>query len=220
MQTSQPRRTYDHRIKQAILESGDRNLFPELEIPESTVRSWIHRGVSDAVTSELVSRDRSSLISEIRALRQRTALLAGIVGLLVAMLRASKNRVDYERFAEGESKAVLIRAIDRASQVLPLTSALRIAHLSPSRFHAWRQLQDGCQLDDQPSCPRVFGTRTGDSGALDRRGLSDALGPILAAYGSGDVAKATDLFMSAASAANWRSAIQSTLPVRRGAGER
>ena len=159
MQTSRSRRTYDHRITQAILESGDRNLFPELEIPESTVRSWIHRGVSDAVTSELVSRDRSSLLSEVHALRQRTALLAGIVGLLVSMLRASKNRVDYERFAEGESKAVLIRAIDRASQVLPLTSALRIAHLSPSRYYAWRQLQDGCELDDQPSCPRVRPTR-------------------------------------------------------------
>ena len=103
MQTTQSRRTYDHRIKHAILESGDRNLFPELEIPESTVRSWIHRGVSEAVTSEFVNYARSSLISEIHALRQRTTLLAGVVGLLVAMLRASKNRVDYERVAEGIS---------------------------------------------------------------------------------------------------------------------
>jgi putative transposase len=159
MQTTQSRRTYDHRIKNTILESGDRNLFPELEIPESTVRSWIHRGVSEAVTSEFVNYDRSSLISEIHALRQRTTLLAGVVGLLVAMLRASKNRVDYERFAEGKSKAVLIRAIDRASKVLPLTSALRIARISPSRYHSWRELEAGCELDDQPSCPRVRPTR-------------------------------------------------------------
>ena len=44
---------------------------------------------------------------------QRTALLAGIVGLLIAMLRISRDRLDYERFAEGQSKAVLLRAIDR-----------------------------------------------------------------------------------------------------------
>jgi hypothetical protein len=35
MQTAQSRRTYDHRIKQAILESENRDLFPELEIPQS-----------------------------------------------------------------------------------------------------------------------------------------------------------------------------------------
>jgi putative transposase len=49
--------------------------------------------------------------------------------------------------------------IERASTVLPLRSALRIARLSPSRYHSWRQLEVGCELDDQPSCPRVRPTR-------------------------------------------------------------
>ncbi len=39
MQTAQPRRAYDHRIKQAIIETGDRNLLPDLKIPKSTVQS-------------------------------------------------------------------------------------------------------------------------------------------------------------------------------------
>ena len=175
MQTAQSRRTYDHRIRETILESGDRNLFPELEIPQSTIRSWIHRGLADVVTSELVACNHAALIAEVHALRQRTALLAGVVGLLVAMLRASKNRVDYERFAEGKSKVALLRAIDRASSVLPLTSALRIARLSPSRYYSWRQLQDGCELDDQPSCPHERPTRltpeeVESMGALARSG--------------------------------------------------
>ncbi len=53
MQTSHSRRTYDYRIQEAICESRDRDLFPELEIPRSTLRSWIHRGVPDVVTCEL-----------------------------------------------------------------------------------------------------------------------------------------------------------------------
>ena len=159
MQTTQSRRTYDHRIREAILETGDRYLFAELEIPQSTVRSWIHRGLPDIVTSERVSCDRSALISEIRALRQRTALLAAVTGLLVAMLRVSKNRLDYERYADSDLKAVLLRAVDRASKVLPLSSALRVVHLSPSRYHSWCQLEAGCDLDDQPSCPRARPTR-------------------------------------------------------------
>ena len=159
MQTAQSRWTYDHRIREAVLESGNRDLFPELEIPQSTIRSWIHRGLPDVVTSEWVTSDRAALLSEIHALRQRTALLAGVVGLLAAMLRASRSRIDYERHADGESKAALLRAIERASTVLPLRSALRIARLSPSRYHSWRQLEAGCELEDQPSCPRVRPTR-------------------------------------------------------------
>ena len=159
MQTAQSRRNYDHRIREAILESGDRELFPELEIPKSTIRSWIHRGLPDVVTSELGTCDRAALICEIHALRRRTALLTGVVGLLAAMLRVSKYRTEYDRYSDCRSKAALLRAIERASRVLPLRSALRIARLSHSRYHSWRQLEAGCELDDQPSCPRVRPTR-------------------------------------------------------------
>ena len=153
MQTAQSRRTYDHRLEQAILESGDRDLFPDLEIAQSTIRSWIHRGLPDVIPSGRVTRDCTARISEIHALRQRMALLTGVVGLLVAMLRVSKNRLDYERFADSQSKAARLSAIDRASKALPLRSALRVAHLSPSRYHSWRQLEAGCEFDDPPSCP-------------------------------------------------------------------
>jgi hypothetical protein len=33
-----------YRIQEAICETGDRDLFPELNIPRSTIRSWIRRG--------------------------------------------------------------------------------------------------------------------------------------------------------------------------------
>ncbi len=78
MQTSLPRQIYDHRIREAICESRDPGLFPELNIPNSTIRSWLHRGVPDVVTSELVGRDHSELLAENRALRRKVALLGAI----------------------------------------------------------------------------------------------------------------------------------------------
>jgi putative transposase len=159
MQSSHSRRTYDYRIREAICESGGRDLFPELEIPPSTIRSWIHRGAPDVVTCDLLVRDRADLLAEIRQYQQRTALLGAIVGLLIAMLRVSKVRLDYERLPEGESKKVLLRAIERAARVLPLHAALRIARLSASRYHSWCRSEAGCELDDQSSCPRVVPTR-------------------------------------------------------------
>jgi hypothetical protein len=97
MQAAYSRRTYDHRIQEAICETGNRELFPELKIPRSTIRSWIHRGRPDVVTGDPADCDRSCLVAENHALRQRTALLGAVVGLLIAMLRVSKVRFDYER---------------------------------------------------------------------------------------------------------------------------
>jgi hypothetical protein len=159
MQSSHSRRIYDYRIQEAICESGDRDLFPELEIPRSTIRSWIRRGVPDVVTSDLAVRDRADLLAEIHRYQQRTALLGAVVGLLIAMLRVSKVRLDSERLPEGESKKILLRAIERTGKVLPLNAALRIARLSSSRYHSWCRAEAGCELDDQSSCPRIVPTR-------------------------------------------------------------
>ena len=153
------RRTYDYRIQEAICESGDRELFPELNIPRSTIRSWIHRGMPDVISCDLAADDHAELIAQIERLRHRTALLGAVVALLVAVLRASKIQLDYERFPNGGAKRILLRAIDRTRKVLPLGAALRITRLSASRYHGWCRDEAGCDLDDQPSCPRVVPTR-------------------------------------------------------------
>ncbi len=159
MEALHSRRTYDYRIQEAICDSGDRELFPELNIPRSTIRSWMHRGPPDVVAGDLVPHDYAELAAELERLRRRTTLLGAIVGLLIAMLRVSKVQFDYERLPEGDAKRILLRAIKRAGKVLPLNTALRIAHLSASRYHGWRRTEAGCDLDDQSSCPRVFPTR-------------------------------------------------------------
>ncbi len=175
MQTSHPRRTYDYRIQEAICETGDRDLFPELNIPRSTIRSWIHRGLPDVVTSDLVTCDRADLLAEIHQLHHRTALLGAVVGLLIAMLRKSKVQLHYERLPDGDAKRILLRAIERAGKILPLGTALRIARLSSSRYHSWCHAEAGCELDDQSSCPRVVPTRLTPSelGAMQEMVESD-----------------------------------------------
>jgi putative transposase len=153
------RRTYDHRIRQAICESGDRELFPELRIPPSTIRSWIRRGIPDVVSTERDFECYAEMATELERLRRRTAALGSIVGLLIAVLRVSNVRLDYARLPEGQTKKALLRAIDRATKTLPLATALRITRLSASRYHSWALAEAGCQLEDQPSCPRLIPSR-------------------------------------------------------------
>jgi len=75
------------------------------------------------------------------------------------MLRVSKVRFDFERLPDREDKRILLRAIERSVKAMPLLVALRITRLSPSRFHSWCRAEVGCDLDDQPSCPRTVPTR-------------------------------------------------------------
>ncbi len=35
-------------------------------------------------------------------------------------------------------------------------TALQIVGISSARYHAWRRKEEGCGLDDQPSCPKFF----------------------------------------------------------------
>jgi transposase InsO family protein len=113
----------------------------------------------DVVTGDLAADGYGEMAAEIERLRRRTALLGAVIGLLIAMLRVSKVRLNYERLPEGESKRILLRAIERATKTLPLNAALRISRLSASRYHSWARADAGCDLDDQPSCPRVVPTR-------------------------------------------------------------
>jgi hypothetical protein len=102
-----------------ICETGDPALFPELKIPRSTIRSWLHRGIPDVVTCESLSAEKTELLAEMQELRHRVAVLGAIVGLLVAMFRVSERRLDRERLPEGNGKRALLRAIERASRVVP-----------------------------------------------------------------------------------------------------
>ena len=115
MTTLRTRRTYDHRIREMICETGDPDLFPELKIPRSTIRNWFRRGIPDVVTCDLLSVEKTELLAEMQELRHRTAVLGAIVGLLVAMLRVSEHRLDHERLPEGNGKRALLRA-HRASE--------------------------------------------------------------------------------------------------------
>lgn len=72
-----PRRSYDHRIREAIWETRDPDLFPELRIPASTLRCWLHRGAVDVKTVDVFEDDRLKLLTENRELQRRVAFLGG-----------------------------------------------------------------------------------------------------------------------------------------------
>ena len=155
--TPRTRCTCDHRLRDHVVRTGTRCLPKHLAIPRSTVATWRRRGSRPVITIEPMAQDRQQLLAAIAKLEQQKRILAAVVRVLHALLRASGFTLAGERLPEGRAKAGILRAITTAKPFLPLAVILRIVHLEPGRYHAWNSRVSAlaCGLDDRSSCPRT-----------------------------------------------------------------
>ena len=72
------------------------------------------------------------------------------------LLKLGGGKLDGDRVPEGVSKSAVLRAVASATHRLTLATVLKIVGISSARYHAWRRKEEGCGLDDQPSCPKSF----------------------------------------------------------------
>ena len=152
------RRSYDHRIREIVCQTGNPRIFQRLRIPRSTTASWLSRGHRSVVSLDW-QHDLASVLDENERLKRRTRRQTAIIRLLVTLLKLSGFRLDEQRLPDGKAKARVLRAVDRCKHALPLKSALRVVRLSPARYHAWKQAEKRCELDDRSSCPRSHPTQ-------------------------------------------------------------
>ena len=61
--TPQPRRTYDHRLREQVLRTGTKALTGHLAIPRSTVSTWRRRGLRPVLTMEPLEQGRQQMLN-------------------------------------------------------------------------------------------------------------------------------------------------------------
>jgi hypothetical protein len=149
------RRAYDHRLREHVVRCGAKAIARHVQIPRSTVSSWRRRGLRPVVTTEPVGEDLQHALESRTRWEKQARVLAAVVRLLLALLRASCFRLDGNRLPAGEAKAGILRAVSSAEPFLSLAIILRILGLESSRYHAWRRAESACVLDDRPSCPHT-----------------------------------------------------------------
>lgn len=147
------RRKYDHRLRDLVRLAGDISHATKLGIPRSTAHGWLASGRTDVVTVEVANMNLVLLQREVLILRKRIERLVGLLRLMVVLLKVTGISLNYTRLADGNSKALLLGAIERSRLVLPLRAVLRVLRLSQSRYHSWKREKE-CSLEDMPSCPR------------------------------------------------------------------
>ena len=152
-------RVYDHRLKKAIHDSGNPNLFPDLRIPRSTALGWIRRPVPDVVTTEEVDLDSEALVLRCQELKRERDVAVATQKLASFTFKLFGLQIQFKRLPRGDDKSLLLGAVKNAAQLIGLTTALHAIGLSAARFAAWSRRERGCDLDDQDSCPKTFPTK-------------------------------------------------------------
>jgi hypothetical protein len=155
MPSSRPRRTYDHRLRDLVRNTGNLTLATEMSVPRSSAAGWIGRPQQTVVSVDAVSMPEQELQAEVVRLRGRIRRLRAMIRILAALLRVFDVDLGKRRLSDGDGKSTIQRAIDRTREVLSLRSSLRILNLSTSRYHAWKRAEKACELDDTASCPRT-----------------------------------------------------------------
>ena len=126
-----------------------------LGVPRSTARSWRGKTPKIVVSLDVLDLSASELQREILQLLRCVRKLTALLRLALALRRSSGFTLAHERLPDACGKIRILRAVDRASEFVPLRAILRFLRVSPSRFHAWQRLQQACALDDQSPCPRT-----------------------------------------------------------------
>jgi len=148
-------RTYDYRLRELVRRTRNISFATCVGVPRSTAAGWLHGQSSSTVTIDVLSMPEQALQAEVLRLRQQVEKLRAITRILFACFRALDVDLSRRRVPEGRSKVRLLRAVDRARDVLRLHRALAMIGLSASRLHAWKRAERGCDLDDHSSCPKT-----------------------------------------------------------------
>ncbi len=156
------RRSYDHRFRQAICETGDPGLFDSVvPIPRSTAKSWLRRGQAKVISLDDDEFEVADLRQQIAVLERRiqkysraARKLAAVARLLRAERAACGFSLVDRRVPGASSKAQILGAVARFRALLPLASILRLLGISSARFYAWQRAAKSCGLEDRSSCPK------------------------------------------------------------------
>ena len=148
-------RSYDHRLRAMVRDSGSVEIAVWYGIPKSTARGWLNQpNDREIVTLDVLEQDTIRLQQQGLALRRRVAKLTALLRLLLVVLRLSGFSFASTRLNESSSKRRLLRAIEDLRNYIPLQTILRHIGLSQARFHSWNGGRP-CEFAGLSACPRT-----------------------------------------------------------------
>jgi hypothetical protein len=104
--TPRTRRAYDHRLREHVVRCGAKSIAKHVQIPRSTVSTWRRRGLRPVVTTEPFDQGHERALAASARWEKQARLLAAVVRLLLALLRASGSVIVSVRPGKAGPKGV------------------------------------------------------------------------------------------------------------------
>lgn len=141
---SSRRRTWDPTIRAQVVATGNVDLFPELDIPQSTIATWMRRGKPDVAWLHDDAAVAAKLRARVTHLEVRVKMLTALVRLVLTIMRIWDARIEGNWILDAKSKSDILTAVRRAAKAWPLRSVLKVLGMAPSRYHQWGRLEAVC----------------------------------------------------------------------------
>ena len=150
--------TYDHRIKEIIIQCKNPKLFPDINIPRATVQEWMSKGIKKVV-SPFEDDEIATKLVKYQDLENKCKTLETKLTLLKELISVFGWQVDWTRLPGSEDKQTLLKMIKESAQKIKLTECLEMLGLSKTRYYDWKSREKGCALEDYLSCPKTKPTQ-------------------------------------------------------------
>ena len=150
--------TYDHRVKELIIQSKNTELFPNIKIPKSTIRSWMNQGIRKVI-SPFEDDEITTKLQKYKDLENKYIVVETKLKLLNELISVFGWQADWTRLPGSEDKQTLLKTIKESTQKIKLTECLNMLGLSKTRYYDWINRAKGCALEDYSSCPKTKPTQ-------------------------------------------------------------
>jgi transposase InsO family protein len=141
-------RKYDPLVKKLIIQSGNKNLFPELNIPRTTISYWLKES-KEIVTSEI---DHVYEIA-IKRLEEKLYQSEAKNYLVKKCLEKVFKESEFYDEKSKKNRKFLVELIEEFKELITLKDILKIIGLSASTYYRWKVDILGCQYNQLRKCP-------------------------------------------------------------------
>jgi hypothetical protein len=109
MSEQRRQRTYDHRLRELVRETGDLTIATRLGVPRSTAAGWLRARPQDVVTLDVFDLPDGQLQAEVLKLRRRVRVMGAVVSLLLTVLRVSGSKLEAKPLPPGVHPGNLVQ---------------------------------------------------------------------------------------------------------------
>ncbi|MAX67095.1 MAG: DDE-type integrase/transposase/recombinase [Bacteriovoracaceae bacterium] len=140
-------RKYDPMVKKLIVESRNRNLFPELNIPRTTINYWLDHS-KEIVTSDKVSSYDVALKNVDKELYKEKAKSH----IMKECMKNTFKNSDFYDYKSKKTREFVIHLIEDFKDIITIKEIIDCLGISNSTYYRWRSEVLGCKYNDNKKC--------------------------------------------------------------------